>query len=76
MAAETPSDANTFPAWGTVVDAAAYTHVSPKTLYRAVDAGKLRAARVNGRRSLKFRRQWCDEWLESCATPVEVSPRG
>ena len=65
--------ADQFPAWGTVEDAASYLQCSTKTLYRAAAAGQLRAARVAGRRSLRFRREWLDAWLENCAAPVESS---
>ena len=58
--------------WLTAVQAAAYAQVSRKTVYRAVEAASLRAARVGGRRSLRFKAAWIDEWLEANAAPVEM----
>lgn len=61
--------------WMTVTRAAAYAKTSPKTLYREVAAGRLRAARVGGRRDLRLRAEWIDQWLESTTTPVAVTPK-
>jgi len=49
--------------------------VSPKALYAAVKAGKLKAARVGitGTRNLLFAEPWCDEWLRASAdVPVNT----
>jgi excisionase family DNA binding protein len=53
--------------WLTVKQAAAYIQAGPKTVYRAVEAGQLRAARIGGRRDIRLRREWLDEFLERCA---------
>jgi excisionase family DNA binding protein len=58
--------------WRTAIQAAARAQVSEKTIYRAVAAKQLRAARVGGRRKLVLRDEWIDAWLESTATPIEV----
>ena len=63
MSTETP--------WLTVDEAAARLKVSEKTLYRAVSAGQLRAARISGRRSLRFLAEWVDAYAVATATPVE-----
>jgi hypothetical protein len=34
-----------------------------KTIYREVKAGRLRAARVGGRRELRLLPEWVDAWL-------------
>jgi excisionase family DNA binding protein len=59
--------------WLKVSEAAAYTQCGPKLLYRAVSAGHLRAARVGGRRALRFRAEWLDQFLERNA-PVVIEP--
>ena len=37
--------------------------VDPKTLYGAVKAGQLKAARIGAGRNLLFCELWIDEWL-------------
>jgi excisionase family DNA binding protein len=53
--------------WLNVKQAAAYIQAGPKTVYRAVEAGHLRAARLGGRRDIRLRREWLDDYLERCA---------
>jgi excisionase family DNA binding protein len=53
--------------WLTVKQAAQRAQCGSKTLYREVQAGRLRAVRVGGRRSLRFRAEWVDRWLEACS---------
>jgi excisionase family DNA binding protein len=60
--------------WLTAEQAAQRAQVGVKTVYRAVRDGHLRAARIGGRRELRFLAAWVDEWLESQATPIEVPP--
>ena len=65
-------------AWLTVREAAAHARCGVKTVYREVVAGRLRAARVGGRRSLRFRSAWVDAWIEDSAlggSPGEVRER-
>jgi excisionase family DNA binding protein len=62
------------PVWLTVKQAAARAQVHPWTIRRAVRTGQLRAARIGGRRELRFRAAYIDEWLEASVTPVEVFP--
>ena len=49
--------------WLTVKEAAARARCGTKTIYREVKAGRLRAARLGGRRELRFLAEWIDEWL-------------
>jgi excisionase family DNA binding protein len=58
--------------WLTVREAAAYSRCGVKTLYRAVQRGELRAARVGGRRKLVLRTAWLDAYLEA---PADNPPR-
>lgn len=61
--------------WLTIAEAAERARVHPATLRREIAAGRLRHARVGGRKSLRFRASFIDEWLESSA-PVEQPARG
>ena len=59
--------------WRTVKDAAKRAKTGEKLIYREVTAGRLKAARVGGRRELRLRDEWIDAWLEaSTAAPREV----
>ena len=50
--------------WLDVGQAAMYARVSKKLLYRAVSTGRLKAARVGGRRQVRLRREWLDAFIE------------
>ena len=66
QAAPLPSPPVTAPrTWLTVHDAALRARCGDKIIYREVAAGRLRAVRVGGRRSLRFRAEWIDGWLEA-----------
>jgi excisionase family DNA binding protein len=49
--------------WLTVKEAGTRARCGVKTIYREVKAGHLRAARVGGRRELRFLPEWVDAWL-------------
>jgi excisionase family DNA binding protein len=49
--------------WLTVREAATRARCGVKTIYREVNAGRLRAARVGGRRELRLLPEWVDAWL-------------
>ena len=49
--------------WLTVTEAAARARCGVKLLYREVQANRLQATRIGGRRELRFRAEWVDEWL-------------
>lgn len=38
--------------------------VNPKTVYAAIRAGKLKAARIGAGRNMLLCEQWVDEWLK------------
>ena len=58
--------------WLTAKEAGSRGRVGEKVIYRETKAGRLRAARVGGRRELRLRPEWVDQWLEATAIPVEV----
>ena len=58
--------------WLTVREAAARAKCGVKTVYREVRAGRLRAARIGGRRELRLRPEWIDEWLDRTSMVVIV----
>ena len=49
--------------WLTAEEAADYARTGVKTIYREVRAGRLRSARVGGRKELRLLSEWVDEWL-------------
>ena len=59
------------PIWLTVKQAAARAQVASWTIYHEVRAGRLRAARIGGRRELRFREEYIDAWLEASTEPQE-----
>lgn len=54
--------------WLTVGQAASRAQCGVKTIYREVQYRRLRAARLGGRRELRLRAEWIDDWLSACAT--------
>lgn len=54
--------------WLTAAGAARRAQLGSKAIYAAVRSGRLRAARIGGRRQLRFHVSWVDEWLASEAT--------
>ncbi len=60
--------------WWNVDRAAAHADCGKKLIYDEVRRGKLRAARLGGRRELRFLPEWVDAWLLAASTPVIVNP--
>lgn len=58
--------------WLTLEESAAEVRLHPATLRRELKAGRLRHARVGGRKSIRIRRSWLNAWLEASSTPIEV----
>lgn len=54
--------------WLTLQEAAAEVHASDDTLYAAIAAGRLRAARLSTRGAYRIRRSWLDAYLDHAAT--------
>jgi excisionase family DNA binding protein len=50
--------------WFSVQSAASYAAVSTDTIYKACELGELKHARIGGRRSIRIRAEWIDQWLE------------
>ena len=66
--AERPNQAPTETPWFDVEEAARYIRTGRRMIYAEVHRGKLKAARVGARRTLRFHRSWLDSYLDSCAT--------
>lgn len=54
--------------WLTVTEAADRARCGVKVVYRAVSAGRLQAVRLGGRRELRLRAEWVDQWLTEQTT--------
>ena len=50
--------------WLTVEEGAEYAGVSRDTIYTACERGELRHVRIGGRRAIRLKAAWIDEWLE------------
>jgi excisionase family DNA binding protein len=62
--------------WLTVAEAAQRARCGVKTVYREVRTGRLRAARIGGRRELRLRPEWVDGWLDETSAVVMVRADG
>lgn len=60
--------------WWTVKEAARHAKCGTRSIYLAVRHGTLRAARLGGRRELRFLPAWIDAWLLAASTPQVVNP--
>jgi excisionase family DNA binding protein len=58
--------------WLTVDQARRIPQVSSKVIYNEIRAGRLRAARIGGKRNYRIHQTWIDEWLQQSAEPIEV----
>lgn len=56
--------------WLKVEQARRVAQCGAKLLYREIKAGRLRAARLGGRRDIRIHRQWIDEWLSNLEHPA------
>ena len=60
--------------WFTVEDAAQHARCGRRSIYLAVQQGKLRAARLGGRRELRFLAEWINAWLLASSAPEIINP--
>ena len=60
--------------WLDVEDAAHHAKCGKRMISAEVNRGRLRAARLGGRRELRFLAEWIDAWLLATSTPVMVNP--
>jgi excisionase family DNA binding protein len=60
--------------WLNVADAAEHAGVCRDTIYTAVERGELRHVRIGGRRSIRVKATWVDEWLETSIRSGKASP--
>jgi excisionase family DNA binding protein len=60
--------------WLTLAEACQVAQCGPKLLRREIKAGRLRAARIGGRRDIRVHRDWIDAWLQASAQPIEIRP--
>lgn len=58
--------------WLTVAEGAEYAGVSRDTIYTACERRELHHARIGGRRSIRLKPVWIDEWLERHARGVHA----
>jgi excisionase family DNA binding protein len=61
--------------WLTAKQAGAYLGRSPRFILREIHSGRLRAARVGGRREVITCAAWCDQWVTDQVTPIAMSAR-
>jgi excisionase family DNA binding protein len=59
--------------WLTVTGAAKHAKCGPRSIYNGVKSGKLRAARLGGRRELRFLPEWVDGWLIETSVPEVIN---
>ena len=59
--------------WLNVAEGAEYAGVSRDTIYTACERGELRHARIGGRRAIRMKPAWIDEWIEKHTRAPESS---
>ena len=62
--------------WMNVADAAEYAGVCKDTIYTAAERGELRHVRIGGRRAIRLKREWIDEWFERHTRLTLVARQG
>ena len=57
--------------WLNVAEGAEYAGVCRDLIYDACAARRIHHIRVSGRRAIRLKREWIDEWLERHAVDVQ-----
>jgi excisionase family DNA binding protein len=57
----------------TVAEAASFAGVSTKTIYRAIDARRIKHARIGQSKCFRIRLQWVNDWIDASSVDVEPS---
>ena len=60
--------------WLTAKQAAKRLQSGVKLVYHEVASGRLRAARIGGKRAIRIKAEWIDAYLEAMVQPVEITP--
>ncbi|MGK2877860.1 MAG: helix-turn-helix domain-containing protein [Solirubrobacterales bacterium] len=59
-----------------VTQAAEYAGVSPKTIYRAINARRLTHSCIGESKCYRIRREWLDAWIDESAVAAEPASSG
>ena len=62
--------------WLTADQAADRLQSGKRLIYRAIAAGHMRAARIGGRRDIRIRVEWVDEYADRTAAQAPEMARG
>jgi excisionase family DNA binding protein len=57
--------------WMNVAEAAEYAGVSRDTVYTAVERKQIKHIRIGGRRTIRLKAEWMDEWFTRHTQEVE-----
>ena len=60
--------------WMNVAEGADYAGVCRDLIYDACAARRIHHIRVGGRRAIRLKREWVDEWLERHAVTAQDEP--
>jgi excisionase family DNA binding protein len=61
--------------WLNAKAAGAYLGRSKRFILAEITAGRLRAARIGGKREVLTRREWLDQFIEDQAAPIPAAMR-
>ncbi len=61
--------------WLTAAEAGEYLKRSKRYIHAEIKKGRIRAARVGGKKEILTRREWLDQFIEDEAAPVMVAVR-